>query len=116
MERKCNMHQTNYIICVPLDDYSQENYHLSEIDENVHMKDYIFTREQLKKINPILNEFNKKFNLIIDLCEDEILTYDQLEEALKIIESNYIECEEYDKLIECIKYAISIKRPIIFWF
>lgn len=109
-----------YYINVPLNKTGIkefENY--DEIMSNV--KTYELTKEEyeyLRQPKGVFQSFDERFGTIIDVCEEERIEYENLEEALKI--TNKVFQKQNDKLAErALKKVIdSIERAIkseTFW-
>nr|WP_027871452.1 hypothetical protein [[Eubacterium] cellulosolvens] len=107
-----------YYINVPLNIKGMREFEAYE-DEMPNVKTFELTQEEyeyLRKTQGLFSEFDEKFGTIIDVCEEERISFDDLPEALCIAKEHLKKSKTgkcaIEKVIESLECAIESRS---FW-
>lgn len=111
-----------HFITVPNDEETRQKIENCE-DQKLNCKDWILHEDEVEfLLEAILSGFNEEFDLHIDLCEEDSISSDKIQDCLKILQEEKLEFksdfekEAWNALTEALNYAESIKQPVYFFF
>ena len=111
-----------HFITVPNDEETRQKIERCE-DQKLNCKDWILHEDQVEfLLDAVLSDFNEKFDLHIDLCEEDSISSDKIADCVKVLQSKNaefesdVEKEAWNALEEALQYAESINMPVYFFF
>lgn len=114
--------QHKLFISIPLNISDLENPGATGMPwEDIQWEDFEITENDFNLLLPLFDKFDKAFNIIIDMYEDEIISAESIEKAIALTEEFMTKSgEEHkdaaNKVYSALKRAKTLKKPILLVF